>query len=105
MLVDVFGTLDECRFTYEGLPVSKEIARIHYRNSEWNAAVEEAKKKDRQHWKEICESKPEPLSPKLKTLISQIYSACTNEITGEEWFKNIPPLKNILIGIKEELNF
>lgn len=103
MLVDVFGTLDECRFTYEGLPVSKEIARIYYRNTEWNTSVEEAKKIDRQHWKEICKVKPEPLSPVLKTLISQVYSACTNEITGREWFKDIPPLKEILKKVKAEL--
>jgi phosphoribosylaminoimidazole-succinocarboxamide synthase len=103
MLVDVFGTLDECRFTYDGLPVSKEIARIHYRNTDWNAAVEEAKKKDRQHWKEICKLKPEPLSPKLKQLISQIYCGVTNEITKKEWFKDIPALKNILKDIKTEL--
>jgi phosphoribosylaminoimidazole-succinocarboxamide synthase len=103
MLVDVFGTLDECRFTYDGLPVSKEIARIHYRNTEWNKAVEEAKKKDRQHWKEICKLKPEPLSPKLKQLISQIYCGVTNEITKTEWFKNIPHLKDILKEIKSEL--
>ncbi|MBU4483902.1 phosphoribosylaminoimidazolesuccinocarboxamide synthase, partial [bacterium] len=35
MLVDVLGTLDECRFTYNELPVSKEIARIYYRDTEW----------------------------------------------------------------------
>jgi len=103
MLVDVFGTLDECRFTYQGLPVSKEIARIFYRNTVWNAAVDEAKKKDRQHWKEICAVKPEPLNPKLKTLISQVYAACTNEITGREWFNNTPPLKEILAEVKIEL--
>jgi phosphoribosylaminoimidazole-succinocarboxamide synthase len=103
MLVDVFGTLDECRFTYDGLPVSKEIARIFYRNTEWNTAVEEAKKLDRQHWKEICKVKPEPLSPKLKTLISQVYSACTNEITKRDWFRDTPPLKEILKDVKAEL--
>lgn len=103
MLVDVFGTLDECRFTYEGLPVSKEIARIFYRNTAWNAAVDEAKKKDRQNWKEICAVKPEPLTPKLKKLISQVYSACTNEITGRVWFKDTPPLKEILAEVKVEL--
>jgi phosphoribosylaminoimidazole-succinocarboxamide synthase len=103
MLVDVFGTLDECRFTYDGIPVSKEIARIYYRNTDWNAAVEKAKKKDRQHWKEICELKPEPLSPRLRNLISQVYSGVTNEITKREWFKDVPPLKVVLKGIKDEL--
>lgn len=100
MLVDVLGTLDECRFTYDGLPVSKEIARIYYRKTKWYEEVEEAKKKDRQNWKQICRLKPEPLPQDLALMISQIYCSCTNEITGREWFKNIPPLKNILSDIK-----
>jgi len=103
MLVDVIGTLDECRFSYQGLPVSKEIARIHYRKTDWFSAVEEAKKKHRQNWKSICRIPPEPLPPRLKTLIEQIYCACTNEITRREWFKDIPPLKEILKEIKEIL--
>jgi phosphoribosylaminoimidazole-succinocarboxamide synthase len=103
MVVDVLGTLDECRFTYEGLPVSKEIARIHYRDTEWSRAIDEAKKKDRQHWKEICPVKPEPLPAILKKAIANVYAACTNEITGKEWFANVPPLKEIMKEIKSEL--
>ncbi len=101
MVVDVLGTLDECRFTLDGLPVSKEIARIYYRDTAWCEAVEQAKKKDRQRWKNICELSPEPLPPTLKRLISQIYCACTNEITGNEWFKDLPPVKEILKEIKD----
>jgi phosphoribosylaminoimidazole-succinocarboxamide synthase len=100
MLVDVIGTLDECRFSYEGMPVSKEIARIYYRKSAWFDAVEEAKKKDRQNWKSICKVAPEKLLPRLKTLIEQIYCACTNEITGINWFSGTPALKEILKEIK-----
>ncbi|MDI6689484.1 MAG: phosphoribosylaminoimidazolesuccinocarboxamide synthase [Actinomycetota bacterium] len=103
MLVDVLGTLDECRFTFDGLPVSKEIARVYYRNTAWYQATEVAKKKDRQRWKNICRLSPEPLPPKLKLLISQIYCACTNEIIENEWFKDVPPLKDILKEIKEIL--
>ncbi len=103
ILVDVLGTLDECRFTYNGLPVSKEIARIYYRNTDWYKATEEAKKEDNTRWKEICKLKPEPLPPGLNTLISQIYCACTNEITEREWFPNIPSLKNLLSEIKKIL--
>lgn len=103
MLVDVLGTLDECRFTFDGLPVSKEIARIYYRNTEWYQAVEEAKKKDRQNWKNLCRLNPEPLPPRVGLLISQIYCAVTNEITENEWFKDVPSLKNILNEIKEIL--
>jgi phosphoribosylaminoimidazole-succinocarboxamide synthase len=100
MVVDVVGTLDECRFTYNGIPVSKEIARVYYRTTDWFQAVEEAKKKDRQHWKEICRLAPDPLLPQFRLLVSQIYCACTNEITGKTWFKDIPSLKDILEEVK-----
>jgi len=104
MLVDVLGTLDECRFTLNGMPVSKEIARVYYRNTPWYQAVEEAKKADRQNWKRICRLQPEPLPPRLKQLISHVYCACTNEITEHEWFEDIPPLKDILEEIRGYLN-
>ncbi|MEW6102871.1 MAG: phosphoribosylaminoimidazolesuccinocarboxamide synthase [bacterium] len=100
IVVDVFGTLDECRFSYEGIPVSKEIARIYYRRTPWYKTLEEAKNKDRQNFKEICTLKPEPLPERLKLLISQIYCACCNEITKKEWFP-APPLKEAIKEIKE----
>lgn len=103
MLVDILGTLDECRFMYEDIPVSKEIARIYYRKTPWYDAVEDAKNKDRQNWKKICRIQPDPLPSELKQTISQIYCACTNEITGREWFKEIPALKDILSKIKKFL--
>lgn len=100
MLVDVLGTLDECRFTYDGLPVSKEITRIYYRETPWYHDTEEAKKQDRQRWKEICRSAPEPLPAGLRQLVSGIYCACTNEVTGREWFAGTPPLEETLKKIK-----
>lgn len=96
MVVDVLGTLDECRFTYDGLPVSKEIARLFYRNTKWYQAVEKAKNENRQHWKEICRLSPPPLPERIAQGISQVYCACTNEVTQQEWFEGIPPLKEIL---------
>ena len=100
MLIDVLGTLDECRFTFEGLPVSKEILRIYYRNTPWHLAMEEAKARDRQRWKEICPLVPEPLPLRLKQLVSHLYCACTNEITQKEWFKETPSLKEVMAEIK-----
>jgi phosphoribosylaminoimidazole-succinocarboxamide synthase len=103
IVVDVVGTLDECRFKYEGIPVSKEIARIYYRNTDWYKEIEEVKKKYKEDWKKMCKLSPPPLPERLKILISQVYCACTNEITQREWFKKIPPLKEILKEIKEIL--
>jgi phosphoribosylaminoimidazole-succinocarboxamide synthase len=99
MVVDVVGTLDECRFTYEGLHVSKEIARIYYRRTEWAKEVETAKKKAKEqgieNWKRLVKTKPPKLDPKLKTLISQMYMATTNEITEKPMFM-VPKLANII---------
>jgi phosphoribosylaminoimidazole-succinocarboxamide synthase len=102
LVVDVLGTPDECRFTFDGLPVSKEVARIHYRNTPWFKDVEEAKKKDKVRWKELVATHPSPLPSHLAELISQLYQACCNEITQRNWFKTLP-LKQILSGIKDAL--
>jgi len=103
MVVDVMGTLDECRFTFKGIPLSKEIARIFYRKTTWYQDIEEAKKKDKIKWKNLVKSSPPLLPQRLKELISLLYHAFTNEVTQREWFKNIPSLKEILKEIKEFL--
>ncbi|HHF08985.1 MAG TPA: phosphoribosylaminoimidazolesuccinocarboxamide synthase, partial [Candidatus Atribacteria bacterium] len=41
IVVDVIGTPDECRYTYQGLQMSKEIARHFYRQTEWYKEVQE----------------------------------------------------------------
>jgi len=102
ILVDAVGSLDECRFSYEGLPVSKEIARIYYRRTDWYEEVEEAKRKDRLNWKSLVSSNPPKLPSELASLISEIYMAYANEVTGREWFK-VPPLKEVLSQVKELL--
>lgn len=99
-VVDAVGTLDECRFTYRGLPVSKEIARLFYRNTEWYRKVEDAKRKDKVNWKALVGMAPPPLPAELADLISSIYKAYTNELTGRRWF-DTPSLKEMLSRVKE----
>jgi phosphoribosylaminoimidazole-succinocarboxamide synthase len=91
MVVDAVGTLDECRFTYDGLHVSKEIARQFYRESKWYDDVEEAKKtaetKGIADWKSLCKSQPPKLDKKLMKIISEMYLAAANEITEHRLFE------------------
>ncbi|MEM3774909.1 MAG: phosphoribosylaminoimidazolesuccinocarboxamide synthase, partial [Candidatus Bathyarchaeia archaeon] len=90
---------DECRFTYQGLHVSKEIARIYYRQTEWAKEVEQAKQKAKEQgvkdWRTLVKNQPPKLEQKLKTLISQMYMAAANEITGKKLF-DIPSLAEIM---------
>jgi len=103
MIVDVVGTLDECRFTYEGMPVSKEIARQFYKKTSWYAALEQAKQeaeaKGIQDWQSLCCSQPPNLDPKLKALISEMYMAAANETTGHKLF-NAPLLTQVIADYK-----
>ena len=98
MVVDVVGTLDECRFTYNGLHVSKEITRQYYRKTEWYRDVEEAKKKASaegiEDWKKLVKTKPPKLDKKLKETISQIYKASTNEIASRVF--DVPTLNELI---------
>jgi len=102
MLVDVLGTPDECRFTFSGIPVSKEVARIYYRSTPWFTAIEQAKQKDRTNWKQIISTPPPSLPKRLYELISQLYQSVCNEVTQREWFST-PQLKTILYEIKEQI--
>jgi phosphoribosylaminoimidazole-succinocarboxamide synthase len=102
ILVDILGTPDECRFTYDGMPVSKEVARIYYRKTDWYAEVEEAKAKDRANWKSLISSPPN-LPNQLFELISHLYQSTCNEITGKKWFSS-PPLETLLRDMKEHFD-
>jgi phosphoribosylaminoimidazole-succinocarboxamide synthase len=105
MVVDVVGTLDECRFMYNGLHVSKEIARQFYRKSGWYADVEEAKRRAEEKgvsdWKSLCRSKPPRLDPRLKRIISEMYMATANELTEHRFFE-VPSLAEVVNGYKAE---
>jgi len=99
MVVDVVGTLDECRFTYDGLHVSKEIARQYYRKTDWFRDVEETKKKAEKEgiedWKKLCKTQPPKLDPALRNIISQMYLATANELTKKKMFA-VPKLADII---------
>jgi phosphoribosylaminoimidazole-succinocarboxamide synthase len=99
MVVDVIGTLDECRFTYEGLHVSKEIARQFYKKTKWYKDIEEAKeearKKGVEDWKTLCKSQPERLVPDLKNIIRNMYTSTANEFMGSKIFDS-PKLADVM---------
>ncbi len=104
MVVDVIGTLDECRFTLDGLHVSKEIARQFYKKTQWYKDIEEAKRTAEaqgiKDWKALVKTSPPPLDPKLKTIISQMYMAAANEMTGHKFFET-PRLSEVVAEYKK----
>jgi phosphoribosylaminoimidazole-succinocarboxamide synthase len=104
MIVDVVGTLDECRFTYDGVHVSKEVARQFYKKTSWYTDLEQAKKaaetKGIQDWKALCKSQPPKLDPRLKAIISEMYMAAANEMTNRKLF-DAPKLSLVIAKYKD----
>ncbi|MBS1272597.1 MAG: Phosphoribosylaminoimidazole-succinocarboxamide synthase [Candidatus Marinimicrobia bacterium] len=107
-LVDVLGTFDENRFLYDGEQVSKEILRQAYKayQPDWVESVSQAKKEaaamDDSDWKSYCKKKPEPLPEDLITLVSQIYQSGANLYLGNDTFKGVPPLKELIPELKKQ---
>ncbi|MBA7531359.1 Phosphoribosylaminoimidazole-succinocarboxamide synthase [subsurface metagenome] len=104
LILDVLGTLDECRFTFKEMPISKEIARLYYRKTPWFKEIVEVKKKDELSWKDKVNLSPPPLPSRLKELISMAYCAFANEITGRKWFKDIPSMRELLEETNQMIN-
>jgi phosphoribosylaminoimidazole-succinocarboxamide synthase len=104
MVVDVVGTLDECRFTYGGVHVSKEVARQFYKKTSWYKDLEQAKKeaeiKGIQDWKALCKSQPSKLDSKLKQVISEMYMSAANEMTNCRLF-DTPKLAAVIKKYKD----
>jgi phosphoribosylaminoimidazole-succinocarboxamide synthase len=104
MIVDVVGTLDECRFTYSGVHVSKEVARQFYKKTGWYTDLEQAKKtaeaKGMQDWKALCKSQPPKLDAQLKAIISEMYMAAANEMTSRKLF-GTPKLSEVITNYKQ----
>jgi phosphoribosylaminoimidazole-succinocarboxamide synthase len=106
-VVDVVGTLDECRFTYNGVHVSKEVARQFYKKTDWYRDVEEAKKTAEvqgvKDWKALCKSQPSKLDVQLKTIISEMYMAAANELTDRKLF-DAPRLADVIKRYREYMS-
>ncbi|MFX1519730.1 MAG: phosphoribosylaminoimidazolesuccinocarboxamide synthase [Promethearchaeota archaeon] len=104
MLVDVIGTLDECRFTYNEMHVSKEIARQFYKTTKWYNDLENAKKVAKvqriRDWKKLCRSKPQNLDPELKIIISQMYMSTANAFLEKNVFES-PRLEDVVKNYRQ----
>ena len=99
ILIDAIGTTDECRFTYKGFHVSKEIARQYYRKTKWYRNVEKAKReadaKGIKDWKSLCKSQPPHLDLILERIICDTYKAAANELTELGLF-DAPSLADVI---------
>ncbi|HLC79147.1 MAG TPA: phosphoribosylaminoimidazolesuccinocarboxamide synthase [archaeon] len=100
MLVDVCGTLDEDRFLWNGIHVSKQVARDYYKTTPWFAELESAKKAnvEKADW-----PKPQPLPTELKDIISNMYRSVCDAWTGQKVFGS-PSIEEVMNSYKAFLD-
>jgi len=104
ILVDVFGTLDENRFLFNGIHVSKQVARDYYAKTTWKEELYSAQKqgKPKEDW-----PVPPELPAKLLELISEFYLSAAQEWIGEN-FASARSLEKVVLeykGLKEKNNW
>lgn len=103
MVVDAVGTPDECRFSYNGFSISKEAIRKYYRHSDWYKELVKVKEETGPTWRNQVSRKPEALPEDILKLVSQLYMACANEVTGYEWFKGINTIAEIQKKLEKKI--
>lgn len=101
-LVDAVGP-DELRLLKQGVQLSKEFLRIHYRQTPWYKNVlrakELAQKQGISEWKKFVGDQPPPLPSSCRDLGSHLYMALANELTGHHWFPEAWSLAKVVEGI------
>lgn len=91
ILVDSIGP-DELRLTKNGIQLSKEIIRQHYRQTDWYGTMESAKAKHGADFKEYVHAPPK-LPKEFKSSVEELYevlSLCvTDPVAGEFKLKRV----------------
>lgn len=84
VLVDSIGP-DELRLSRDGVELSKEVLRTHYRKTSWFAQLTEAKKSKSDHWRRTI---PEPpaLPAELVKTFSHFYGDLASALTARKWW-------------------
>ena len=103
MLVDAVGP-DELRILKDGVQLSKEFLRQHYRGSPWYESVIKAKEAAQAQgvsdWKRGVALPPPPLPAAKRELASQVYLALANALTGRPWFAGAWTLDRVVSELK-----
>ncbi len=96
IVVDAIGTPDECRFSFKGFEVSKEVLRKYYRTTDWYKRVQEFRGLN--NWRDLVGIPPK-LPEDLRSTISNLYKALCNEITGRDFF-DVPKLRDVVDDLR-----
>ncbi len=92
VLVDVCGTLDENRFLFNGMHLSKQVLRDYYKTTPWYEVIEKEKGEGKGHGEFTS---PSPLPAELIELVGNMYKSICEAWTGEKHW-NVPGLEEVV---------
>ncbi len=99
ILVDVCGTLDENRFLFHGMHVSKQILRDYYKTTPWYEVIEKEKADGKGHGQFTV---PPPLPKQLIGITANMYKSVCEAWTGQKVW-NVPSIAETMLTYKEFL--
>ena len=103
LLVDAIGP-DELRILKDGVQLSKEFLRIHYRKTPWFGMLERAKQQAKKlgslEWKRWVPEAPPHLPPAHHELATQVYLSLANDLLGKKWFSQAWGVNRVVEGLK-----
>lgn len=99
MVVDVVGTLDENRFLYNGMHLSKQVLRDYYKTTPWYEVIEKEKAAGKGHGEFTA---PSRLPKELIELVSNMYKSVTVAWTGEKTW-DVPSVEQVVQQYREFL--
>lgn len=92
VLVDVCGTLDENRFLWKGIHISKQILRDYYKTTPWYEVIEREKAEGKGHGEF---TNPEKLPAELVEITANMYKSVCEAWTGEKTW-NAPVIEEVM---------
>lgn len=93
---DTVGTSDENRILYQGMDLSKQMARDYYRREGWHDNLQAARKIG------IKDPRPPRMEKEFLTILDNAYRALAVAITGERW-PGTPGLNAVMEAYRDHL--
>jgi phosphoribosylaminoimidazole-succinocarboxamide synthase len=91
LVADTFGTLDEDRFMFDGVHLSKQMLRDYYVKTVWQDAVEK-----KEAGLPYALSPPNHLPPRLLSIVSRMYQSVCEAWVGAPVWKDVPTVPEVV---------
>ncbi|MDO8625008.1 MAG: phosphoribosylaminoimidazolesuccinocarboxamide synthase, partial [Candidatus Diapherotrites archaeon] len=91
LVADTFGTMDEDRFLFDGVHLSKQVLRDYYVLTVWADAVEK-----KEAGLPYRLSPPQKLPARLLNIVSRMYQSVCQDWVGQKIWPEVPAVESVV---------